>query len=71
MSASIDADRYRAPAILDRMIGEGRLGLKTGSGFYDYQGRDVAAYRSDVLLRTLGMLKHAGLWRPPAETTRS
>ena len=71
MSASIDADRYRAPAILDRMIGEGRLGLKTGSGFYDYQGRDVTAYRSDVLLRTLGMLRHAGLWQPPAEATRS
>ena len=67
----IDANRYRAPAILERMIGEGRLGLKTGSGFYDYQGRDVTAYRSDVLLRTLGMLKHAGLWQPPAETTRS
>ena len=71
MSASIDAARYQAPAILERMIGEGHLGLKTGSGFYDYQGRDVAAYRSDVLLRTLGMLKHAGLWQPPAETTQS
>jgi len=71
MSASIDAARYQAPAILERMIGEGRLGLKTGSGFYDHQGRDVAAYRSDVLLRTLGMLKHAGLWQPPAETTQS
>jgi 3-hydroxybutyryl-CoA dehydrogenase len=41
--------------------------LKTGSGFYDYQGRDVAAYRLDVLARVLGMLRHAGLWRPPAE----
>ena len=71
MSASIDAGRYQAPAILERMIGEGRLGLKTGSGFYDYQGRDLAAYRSDVLLRTLGMLKQAGLWRPPAQATQS
>ncbi|MCU4120813.1 3-hydroxybutyryl-CoA dehydrogenase [Variovorax sp. N23] len=70
MSASIDAQRYRAPAILGRMMDEGRLGLKTGSGFYDYAGRDVGAYRSDVLLRTLGMLRHAGLWQPPAEHTR-
>ncbi|MEJ8822305.1 3-hydroxybutyryl-CoA dehydrogenase [Variovorax humicola] len=70
MSASIDANRYKAPAILDKMMGEGRLGLKSGSGFYDYAGRDVAAYRSDVLLRTLGMLKHAGLWQPPAAATR-
>jgi 3-hydroxybutyryl-CoA dehydrogenase len=70
MSASIDANRYKAPAILDKMMSEGRLGLKTGSGFYDYSGRDVGAYRSDVLLRTLGMLKHAGLWQPPATATR-
>jgi 3-hydroxybutyryl-CoA dehydrogenase len=70
MSASIDRDRYTAPAIVDRMVEAGRLGLKSGSGFYDYEGRDIAAYRRDVLSRTLGMLKHAGLWHPPADETR-
>jgi 3-hydroxybutyryl-CoA dehydrogenase len=70
MSASIDKGRYAAPAIVDRMVAEGRLGLKTGSGFYDYDGRDVAAYRRDVLARTLGTLRHAGLWRPPADKTQ-
>jgi 3-hydroxybutyryl-CoA dehydrogenase len=71
MSESIDAKRYAAPAIVERMMQEGRLGVKTGSGFYDYAGRDVAAYRRDVLARTLGMLRHAGLWRPPADATQS
>ncbi len=71
MSASIDAGRYAAPAIVERMVAEGRLGLKSGSGFYDYAGRDVADYRRDVLARTLGMLKHAGLWQPPAEDTHA
>ena len=70
MSASINPQRYAAPAIVDRMVEEGRLGLKSGSGFYDYQGRDVADYRRDVLSRTLGMLKHAGLWQAPASETR-
>ena len=69
MSLSVDAARYKAPAILDHLIANGQLGLKTGSGFYDYAGRDLAAYRSDVLNRTLGMLKHAGMWKPPAEKT--
>jgi 3-hydroxybutyryl-CoA dehydrogenase len=71
MSASIDPARYAAPAIVGRLVGEGRLGLKSGSGFYEYAGRDVAAYRRDVLARTLGMLRHAGLWRPAAEETVS
>ena len=70
MAGSIDRNRYTAPAIVERMMAEGRLGLKTGSGFYDYTGRDVQAYRRDVLSRTLGMLRHAGLWRPPADATQ-
>jgi len=69
MAASIDAARYTAPAIVSQMVESGRLGLKSGSGFYDYAGRDVAAYRRDVLSRTLGMLRHAGLWRAPADDT--
>jgi 3-hydroxybutyryl-CoA dehydrogenase len=69
MSASLDKGRYTAPAIVGRMVEEGRLGLKSGSGFYDYEGRDVGAYRRDVLSRTLGELRHAGLWRAPADET--
>ncbi|MGE5118110.1 MAG: 3-hydroxyacyl-CoA dehydrogenase NAD-binding domain-containing protein, partial [Betaproteobacteria bacterium] len=69
MSASISRERYAAPAVVDRMVAEGRLGLKSGSGFYDYAGRDALAYRRDVLARTLGLLRHAGLWKPPAEAT--
>ena len=69
MAGSISHERYQAPAIVAKMMEENRLGLKTGSGFYDYEGRDLAAYRLDALARTLGMLRHAGLWKPPAETT--
>ena len=69
MSASISPERYQAPEIVGRMMEEGKLGLKTGSGFYPYESRDVGAYRLDVLARTLGMLRHAGLWKPPAERT--
>jgi 3-hydroxybutyryl-CoA dehydrogenase len=71
MAGSISAARYTAPAIVDDMVAQGRLGLKTGSGFYDYAGRDAAAYRRDVLARTLGLLEHAGLWQPPAGETLS
>jgi 3-hydroxybutyryl-CoA dehydrogenase len=69
MAAAIDAQRFSAPAIVGRMVEQGRLGVKSGSGFYDYGGRDIAGYRRDVLARTLGMLQHAGLWRAPAEST--
>ena len=69
MAGSIDPARYAAPPVIGRMVEEGRLGLKTGQGFYDYRGRDVVAYRRDVLARTLAQVRDAGLWRPPAEDT--
>jgi 3-hydroxybutyryl-CoA dehydrogenase len=70
MAAAIDPGRYTAPAIVGRMVDEQRLGVKTGRGFYDYAGRDLVAYRRDVLARTLGLLAHAGLWRAPASDTQ-
>jgi len=69
MAVSVDAARYAAPAIVGAHVAANKLGLKTGAGFYDYGGRDLAAYRRDVLARTLAMVRHAGLWRPAAEDT--
>ena len=57
--------RYAAPDIVRRYMEEGRIGLRSGSGFYDYSGIDQAAYRKDALARILAMLKHQGLARPP------
>ncbi len=69
MSQTIDPARYAAPAIVEDMVRQQRLGLKTGSGFYVYEGRDLAAYRADVLARTLAQLRNAGLWHGPQEET--
>ena len=65
MAGSIDAARYAAPPVIGRMMDEGRLGLKSGEGFYDYRGRDTVAYRRDVMARTLAQVRSADLWQPP------
>ncbi len=57
--------RYEAPEIINRFMHEGRLGLKTGSGFFDYSTIDEPAYRKEALGRILAMLRHQGLVRPP------
>jgi 3-hydroxybutyryl-CoA dehydrogenase len=59
-------ERYAPPAIVERMMQEGRNGLRSGRGFYDYSEIDTAAYRRDVIARALALLKHHRLLMPPA-----
>jgi 3-hydroxybutyryl-CoA dehydrogenase len=58
-------DRFAAPAIIDSNMRDGRIGLRTGRGFYDFTALDQAAYRKDVLRRLLGQLDHFDLLRAP------
>jgi 3-hydroxybutyryl-CoA dehydrogenase len=66
LSRTVSAERYAAPAIVERFMQEGRNGLRDGVGFFDYRDRDTPACRKDVLARTLAMLRHFGLHRPAA-----
>jgi len=66
LAAAMGDPRFTAPAIIDRHMREGRIGVKSGSGFYDYGGMDLEAYRRDVLRRLVSQLQHLELLRPPA-----
>ena len=65
LAERLSRERFAPPAIVERLMREGRNGLRSGEGFYDYRDRDVQAYRRDALARMLGQLRHAGLYRPP------
>ena len=65
LAERVSRERYAPPAIVERLMHEGKVGLRSGEGFYDYRNRDLAAYRKDALARVLGMLRQAGLYRPP------
>ena len=62
--------RFAAPEIIDRNMREGNVGLRSGRGFYDFAGVDVAAYRKEVLRRLIGQLAHVDLLLPPGEAAR-
>ena len=50
------------PSTLHRRVAEGRLGVKSGSGFYDYtpaQGQALAARRDEALLALLRVKQQA------------
>jgi 3-hydroxybutyryl-CoA dehydrogenase len=65
LAQALSPQRYAMPALVTSLMKTNKLGLKSGAGFYDYGQRDVAEYRKDALKRSLGMLRHLGLHRPP------
>jgi len=65
LTGALGSDRYAAPAIVERNMAEGRIGLKTGKGFLDYENRDLDAYRRERLEAFVKLLAHFGMTRPP------
>ena len=65
LEGALGSERYRAPEVISRNMREGRIGLRTGSGFLDYSGLDIDAYREQRLAALVEMLRHFGLARPP------
>jgi 3-hydroxybutyryl-CoA dehydrogenase len=60
MARATGAERFAPPAIVDRMIAEGRGGLRDGQGFHDWRGRDVPALQREVQRRIVERLREAG-----------
>ena len=65
LAEALGDPRYAAPPIVERNMREGRIGLRTGKGFLDYEGLDVDRYRRERLAAFVGLLGHLGLGRPP------
>ncbi len=66
LAQALKDDRFAAPAIVNTMMREGKQGLKSGEGFFDYRNTDLAAYRKDVQARQIALLRHLDLLPKPA-----
>src|SRR5947209_11976104 len=63
--ASEWGENFEPPAIIRRLVAQGRLGVKTGQGFFPYARPDSGWDESPVKLETRGALGIAWLDRPP------
>ena len=59
-------ESYEPPVLLRRLVAQGRLGKKSGQGFFPYPQPDAGDQRETVLLETRGDIAIAWLNRPPA-----
>ncbi len=65
LAEALGSDRYAPPEIVERNMADGKLGLSTGQGFYDFEAMDVEAYRRETLAKFVDLLDHLGLFPPP------
>ncbi len=65
MAEATGQDRFIAPHVIEDNMHAGRIGMKSGQGFYDWSGRDVEAFRRAKLGEFLAVLKQLGKVRPP------
>jgi enoyl-CoA hydratase / 3-hydroxyacyl-CoA dehydrogenase len=59
-------ESFEPPVLLRRLVAQGRLGKKSGQGFFAYPQPDAGDQRETVLLETRGDVAIAWLNRPPA-----
>jgi enoyl-CoA hydratase / 3-hydroxyacyl-CoA dehydrogenase len=67
-AASEWGDAFEPPLILRRLVAQGRLGVKSGQGFFPYARPDAGFADAPVKLETRGRLAIAWLDRPPANS---
>jgi enoyl-CoA hydratase/3-hydroxyacyl-CoA dehydrogenase len=58
-------DRFAPPRILQRLVSQGRLGLKSGQGFYPYPQPDEGEQTETIKVETRGDVAIAWLANPP------
>ena len=65
MQRALNAPRYEPPALVRKLMDEGKRGAREGQGLYDWRGRDLAEYQRDLVGRYVALFRHLGLLRPP------
>jgi enoyl-CoA hydratase / 3-hydroxyacyl-CoA dehydrogenase len=61
-------ENFEPPTILRRLVAQGRLGVKSGQGFFPYPRPDAGHEDGPVKLETRGEIAIAWLDRPPANS---
>jgi 3-hydroxybutyryl-CoA dehydrogenase len=61
MAKALNAPRYEPPALVKKLMQEGKRGTREGQGLYDWRGKDLGAYQRDLVGRYVALFQQLGL----------
>ncbi|MBN6185428.1 3-hydroxybutyryl-CoA dehydrogenase [Aneurinibacillus sp. BA2021] len=64
---ALQAERYAPPAVITEHMKTGRIGMKSGEGFYNFSDYDVVEYQRETLRKFADLLQHLQLLPLPAD----
>jgi len=65
LAKTVDANRFETPPMVEKMMSDGNVGVRSGQGLYDWRGKDVNAFRDETLGRFVQALRQQNLIKPP------
>ncbi|NYE07021.1 3-hydroxybutyryl-CoA dehydrogenase [Bacillus niacini] len=57
---SMGEERFAPPEIIENKMNTGEIGMKTGKGFYSFEGKNIDEYQVETLQKFVDLLKHLG-----------
>ena len=66
LKGALGSERYQAPEVVETNMAEGRIGLRSGQGFYDFTDMDIDAYQRETLRKFVDLLRHLDMLPAPA-----
>jgi 3-hydroxybutyryl-CoA dehydrogenase len=68
---ALQAERFAPPAIVPKLMAEGKKGMREGQGIYDFRGIDVAKFQRTKLKKFVGLLRAIDLLPQPAGAAKA
>ena len=68
---ALKSERFAPPALVPKLMAEGKKGMREGQGIYDFRGIDVVKFQRDKLAKFVGLLKASDLLPPPAGVAKT
>lgn len=65
LQKALSAPRFEPPAVIGENMRAGKIGPRTGEGFYDWRGRDMDEYRRQTFAKLADLFDHLGLLARP------